>query len=144
MSKIYIVQGSCGDYSDYNEWMVMAYSNIHDAQKHANFANEMNNQLNEQERAMYESPEFKAISARVDEMSPPGEYDWSQRDAWYKDAEHPERMEANDAYGKYWDDWHMLRGSNEEMNRFDPTYARRSEWQNWPTSYTVVDVEYNP
>ena len=142
MSKIYVVQGSCGSYSDYSEWLVLAYHDKQKATDHAAIANTLNNSLQTFENSQYQSEEFLAISKKSDEMRPPPALmGWQDCRDWYDDPAHPERKEANDAYTAFWDNIHATRSKNPGMNMLDPTYASRAEWQNWPENYIVVEVE---
>lgn len=52
MKKIYIVEGSTGEYSDHTEWIVCAYEKENDAQTHVVDASAMAREL----IAEYETP----------------------------------------------------------------------------------------
>jgi hypothetical protein len=51
MSEIYLVQGNCGEYSDYREWVVCAYRDERKAKKHALLAKQWR-----QENISYDTP----------------------------------------------------------------------------------------
>jgi hypothetical protein len=51
MATIYLVQGNCGEYSDYREWVVCAYRTEAKAKKHAVLAKQWR-----QENVSYNTP----------------------------------------------------------------------------------------
>ena len=63
VDKIYVVMGTTGKYSDRTEWLVAAYSNEKEAQKHIELATEKANE------------EFEKYRKDVYKYDPKNEYD---------------------------------------------------------------------